>query len=52
MRAWFRTGTPWIWLNAGAIALCAVEFPLFQNVPAIKQMVERLGYNSDFCSNS
>jgi len=24
MRAWFRTGTPWIWLNAGAIALCLV----------------------------
>ncbi len=24
MRAWFKTGTPWIWLNAGAIALCLV----------------------------
>ena len=24
MKAWFRTGTPWIWLNAGAIALCLV----------------------------
>lgn len=24
MRAWFRSGTPWIWLNAGAIALCLV----------------------------
>ncbi|MBU2223381.1 MAG: phosphate ABC transporter, permease protein PstA, partial [Gammaproteobacteria bacterium] len=24
MRAWFRTGTPWIWLNAGAIALSLV----------------------------
>jgi phosphate transport system permease protein len=24
MRTWFRTGTPWIWLNAGAIALCLV----------------------------
>ena len=22
--AWFRSGTPWIWLNAGAIALCLV----------------------------
>lgn len=38
--------------GAGAIALSAVEFPLLQNVPAIKQMVERLGYNTDFCSNS
>jgi phosphate transport system permease protein len=24
MKAWFRTGTPWIWLNAGAIALSLV----------------------------
>ena len=24
VRAWFRSGTPWIWLNAGAIALCLV----------------------------
>ena len=24
MRAWFKTGTPWIWLNAGAIAMCLV----------------------------
>ncbi|MFC4655585.1 phosphate ABC transporter permease PstA [Rheinheimera marina] len=24
MRAWFRSGTPWIWLNGGAIALCLV----------------------------
>ena len=24
MRAWFKTGAPWIWLNAGAIALCLV----------------------------
>lgn len=24
MKAWFKTGTPWIWLNAGAIALCLV----------------------------
>ena len=24
MNAWFKTGTPWIWLNAGAIALCLV----------------------------
>ena len=24
MKAWFRTGAPWIWLNAGAIALCLV----------------------------
>jgi phosphate transport system permease protein len=24
MRAWFRAGTPWIWLNAGAIALCLI----------------------------
>lgn len=38
--------------GAGAIALCAIEFPLLQKVPAIKQVAERLGYNSDFCSNS
>lgn len=24
MRAWFKSGTPWIWLNGGAIALCLV----------------------------
>lgn len=24
MRAWFRSGTPWIWLNAGALALSLV----------------------------
>lgn len=22
MRAWFKTGAPWIWLNAGAVAVC------------------------------
>lgn len=24
MNHWFKSGTPWIWLNAGAIALCLV----------------------------
>jgi phosphate transport system permease protein len=24
MKAWFRTGTPWIWLNAGAVSLSLV----------------------------
>lgn len=24
MQAWFRAGTPWIWLSAGAIAFCLV----------------------------
>ncbi len=24
MRAWFKTGTPWIWLNAGAICIALV----------------------------
>lgn len=22
MRAWFKSGTPWIWLNGGAVAIC------------------------------
>lgn len=38
--------------GAGAIALCAVEFPLLQKVPAITQLIEHLGYSSDFCRNS
>ncbi len=24
MREWFKSGTPWIWLTAGAVALCVV----------------------------
>ncbi len=24
MREWFKSGTPWIWLNAGAIAIALV----------------------------
>ncbi|MFU8828765.1 MAG: phosphate ABC transporter permease PstA [Phycisphaerales bacterium] len=24
MKTWFKSGTPWIWLNAGAIAICMI----------------------------
>lgn len=24
MRQWFKSGTPWIWLNGGAVALCMI----------------------------
>ncbi len=24
MKSWFKTGTPWIWLNAGAVAICMI----------------------------
>ena len=24
IRAWFNSGTPWIWINAGAVALSLV----------------------------
>ncbi|PLW83506.1 phosphate ABC transporter, permease protein PstA [Kineobactrum sediminis] len=24
MRAWFKSGTPWVWLNAGAVAVCMI----------------------------
>ncbi|HIL22910.1 MAG TPA: phosphate ABC transporter, permease protein PstA, partial [Alcanivorax sp.] len=22
MKAWFKSGSPWIWLNGGAVAVC------------------------------
>jgi phosphate transport system permease protein len=24
MRQWFKSGTPWIWLNGGAVAMCMI----------------------------
>ena len=24
MREWFRSGSPWVWLNAGAVSVCLV----------------------------
>ena len=24
MRQWFKSGSPWIWLNAGAVSLCMI----------------------------
>ena len=37
MRDWFKSGTPWIWLTAGAVAKGTLDaFGIYEGNPALR----------------